>query len=99
MIAYTYGRAKDLSFVAMVNANVPSVNGVNYLLQGFLIQPAADLLHPAVTGLCLKAKIDGATTISAGISALPSVWQWQHFLTFILGDMNGDGLNGNGFMF
>ncbi len=96
MVAYTLGRAKDLSFVAStVNANVPAVGGVNYLVRGYSDNNlAARFVAAGSYRFLFKGKkVDRATTISAGFNALP---QFGNNISYVYsGDMNGDGLNGN----
>lgn len=89
MIGYTYGKAKDVSFVAStVNANTPSVNGVNYL---DLALSDNDLRHRIVGTVSYRIEygkgIAGATTFTLGmVSASGSK------ISYVYGnDMNGDG--------
>ncbi|HMP94235.1 MAG TPA: hypothetical protein PKD90_15245, partial [Phnomibacter sp.] len=89
LIGYTYAKATDLSSVSStVNANTPSIYGVNYLRAGFSDN---DLRHRFVGNLSYRLLygkgVGGGTTITLGIvSASGSK------LSYIASnDMNGDG--------
>jgi len=96
MLAYTYGVAKDVSFVAStVNANVPTTTGVNYLSEAYSDN---DLRNRFIgTGsyrLTYGKGIAGATTFTLGFvstNAAPSSVTGGNLSYIYSSDMNGDG--------
>ncbi|MBG9376122.1 TonB-dependent receptor [Panacibacter sp. DH6] len=89
MLGYTYAKAKDVSFVAStVNANVPTIYGVNYLTNAYSDN---DLRHRIVSNISYRInygkKVGGATTLTLGFIAASG-----NKLSYILSnDLNGDG--------
>lgn len=89
LIAYTHAKATDLSSVAStVNANTPSIYGVNYLREGYSDN---DLRHRFMGYINYRlnygGKFGGATTFSLGLVAASGFK-----LSYIVSnDLNGDG--------
>lgn len=89
VLAYTHGKATDLSSVAStVNANTPGLGGVNYLRQSFSDN---DLRHRFMGNISYRIVygkgIGGATTFTLGmISASGNKISYT-----VSNDMNGDG--------
>lgn len=96
MLAYTYGVARDISFVAStVNANVPTTTGVNYLTEA---NSDNDLRNRIVGSgsyrLTYGKGIAGATTFTLGFvstNAAPSLVTGSNVSYIYSNDMNGDG--------
>lgn len=89
LIGYTYGKSTDLSSVAStVNANIPSLYGVNYLRESFSDN---DLRHRLVGLISYKlnygGRTGGSTTFSLGMISSSGLK-----LSYIYSnDQNGDG--------
>ncbi len=89
LLAYTYAKSTDLAFVAStVNANVPSIYGLNYLRNGFSDN---DLRHRFIGNISYRIlygnKIGGGTTVTLGVVSASGTK-----LSYTASnDMNGDG--------
>jgi hypothetical protein len=95
LLGYTYAKATDVAFVAStVNANVPSIYGVNYVRNALSDN---DLTHRFVGALSYKinygGKIGGGTTITLGMVSAPAqATAFSNKLSYTYSnDMNGDG--------
>lgn len=96
MVGYTYARAEDASFVAStVNANVPSVTGVNYLSTAYSDN---DLRHRVVGNVSYRIrygkKIGGGTMVTLGFVSTNNInpASGSAKVSYVVGnDMNGDG--------
>jgi len=89
LLAYTYAKATDLAFVAStVNANVPSIYGLNYLRNSLSDN---DLRHRFIGSISYRIlygkKIGGGTTLTLGVVSASGTK-----LSYTASnDMNGDG--------
>lgn len=96
LVAYTYAKSTDLAFVAStVNANVPSIYGINYTRNAISDN---DLRHRVMANVSYRIlygnKIGGGTTISLGMISTPGVpsGTFTNRLSYTASnDMNGDG--------
>jgi len=96
LLAYTYAKSTDLAFVAStVNANVPSIYGLNYLRNNLSDN---DLRHRFIGSVSYRIlygnKIGGGTTLSLGVVSTPGVatGSFSNKLSYTASnDMNGDG--------
>ncbi|HEX5152658.1 MAG TPA: carboxypeptidase regulatory-like domain-containing protein [Parafilimonas sp.] len=96
MVGYTYAKARDASFVAStVNANVPSVTGVNYLSTAYSDN---DLRHRIVGNVSYRIKygnkIGGGTMITLGFvstNAFNPAINSAKISYIVSNDLNGDG--------
>jgi hypothetical protein len=89
LLAYTYAKSTDLAFVAStVNANVPSIYGINYIRNSFSDN---DLRHRFIGSFSYRflygKKIGGGTTITLGVVSASGT----KFSYTASNDMNGDG--------
>jgi hypothetical protein len=89
LLAYTYAKSTDLAFVAStVNANVPSIYGINYSRNAFSDN---DLRHRFVGSVSYRImygkKVGGGTTLTLGVVSASGTK-----LSYTASnDMNGDG--------
>lgn len=89
LLGYTYAKATDIAFVAStVNANVPSIYGINYLRTSFSDN---DLRHRIIGSISYRIlygkNIGGGTTLTLGmVSATGTKLSYT-----ASNDMNGDG--------